>query len=73
MEDRDMFIRYDQYHGCWNTGDIRSQCIGGHGIDLFLPQIMSKIFRLELEPGMVEGDYPLKISYVNIFNTILGN
>ena len=36
-EDRKMFILHCQYHSCWWPGDVRSQGIGSHGIDLFIP------------------------------------
>ena len=36
VEDKDLFILYIQYHGCWCPGDTRSQGISSHGIDLIL-------------------------------------
>ena len=35
-EDKDLFTLLSQYHGCWCPGDVRSQGINSHGIDLVL-------------------------------------
>ena len=34
MEDKNLFILHGQYHGCWCLGDVRSQGISSHGIDI---------------------------------------
>ena len=41
MEERNTFIQHNQYHGCWWPGDIRSQGIRSHGIDLFFLEYSS--------------------------------
>ena len=38
MEDDNLFILYSQYHGCWCSGDARSQGISRHGSVLVLPE-----------------------------------
>ena len=35
--DQDLYILHSQYHGCWCPGDVRSQGISSHDIDLFIP------------------------------------
>ena len=47
MEDKDMIILYNQYHGCWWPGDTRSQGISRHGIDL----VCLEIFHCSHEKG----------------------
>ena len=37
VEGGDPFTQHDQYLGCWCPGDVRSQDIGSHGVDLVLP------------------------------------
>ena len=34
MEDKNLFILHGQYHGCWCLGDVRSQGISSHVIDI---------------------------------------
>ena len=36
MEDKDLFILYIQYHGCWWSGNARGQGINSHDIHLVL-------------------------------------
>ena len=38
MEDKDLFILYSQYHGCWWPDDTQSQGIISHGSDLVCPK-----------------------------------
>ena len=33
-QDQDLHILHSQYHGCWCSGDVRSQGISSHDIDL---------------------------------------
>ena len=44
MVDKDVLTVQSQYHGCWCPGDVGSQGISSHGIDLIL---------LECIPGSV--------------------
>ena len=41
MEDKDLFILHNQYHGCWCPGDAKSQGINSHDIDLVVPEYFS--------------------------------
>ena len=41
MEDKDLFILHNQYHGYWWPGDARSQVISNHGIHLGLSPLYS--------------------------------
>ena len=36
MKDKQLFILYSQYHGCWWPGDARNHGISSHSIDLVL-------------------------------------
>ena len=37
-QEKDLSILYNQYHGCWCPGDVRSQGISSHDIDLGKPR-----------------------------------
>ena len=38
LDDKELFIPHNQYHGCWWPGNIRSQGISNHGIDKVIKQ-----------------------------------
>ena len=62
------YLSYSQYHGCWWPGDMRSQSISSHGIDLVCwdySGFSTKRFN-SLTPGRSEYDS----KYV-IFNLVL--
>ena len=40
-----MQITYSQYHGCWWSGDTRSQSISNHGIDLVCPKYLASAWK----------------------------
>ena len=37
-QDKNLPILHNQYHGCWCPGDVRSQGISSHDIDLVKPR-----------------------------------
>ena len=39
-QDQDLHILHSQYHGCWCAGDVRSQYISSHDIDLVKPRLL---------------------------------
>ena len=57
MEDKDLFILYRLYHGCWYPGDTRGKRMSDHAIDLVVPDCSGFSIR-----GGVEI-YPVKYVY----------
>ena len=49
---------HSQYHDCWWPGDMRSQGIMSHGIDLVLPEYSNLCTRrVEWIYSLLEADY----------------
>ena len=60
MDAKDLPILRRQYHGCWWPGDIRSQVISSHGIDLVILEYSGLSIKNNL---FVPGD-PIYVSVI---------
>ena len=65
MEDKDLFILYNQYHGCWCPGDACRQGIRSYGVDLIHPKYSSLCTkRLYTTPSIKQNNKP----ELNLYN-----
>ena len=64
-QEKDLYIVYIQYHGCWCPGDVRSQGSNSHDIDLGKPG--------KLGPPTLRVLSVLAIVNCNIFCGIINN
>ena len=58
MEDRVVFMLWNQYHGFWWPGDTRSQCISSHCIDQALLEYLCFRNRSDQKSGTLIARYP---------------
>ena len=68
MEDKDPFILYCQYHGCWCPGDTRRQGISRHGIDLV---ILEETYSVSTVPTDCLTQFAVLVVNYGISNTIV--
>ena len=62
-EDKTSPIQPNQYHGCWWTGDARSQGISGYSIDLILRGYFKLITKI-INIGHVSTSVSVRISII---------
>ena len=63
-------VLQSQYHACWCTGDLRSQCISKHGVDpqsRNIPSPASEEFKGSTLPSPFYPDMPLWHANTGIF------